>query len=136
MRQEALKFIVVGAIGFGVDSGIMQLIVATTETSPLIARAISFPIAVTVTWFLNRVWTFKTGREQAEGKQYIRYVAVQIAGFTINYAIFAILILQGGIWRTWPIIALAAGSVLAMFVTFFASQRIVFAAPAENRRNT
>jgi putative flippase GtrA len=107
----------------------MQLLVSVTGLQPLLARTVSFPLAVTLTWLLNRVWTFDDGRGRIARAQYLRYGLVQITGFAINYAVFAVLVLHGGPWREQPIFALAVGAGIAMVTTFAASKRLVFSAP-------
>jgi putative flippase GtrA len=128
LSRSLARFVVVGSIGFVVDGGVMQLITWTTGVSPLLARAFSFPLALSVTWALNRTWTFETGRERAPLSQYRRYVAVQIAGFIINYAIFAGLVMTGGLWRDWPLLALAVGALISMIFTYVLSRLHVFSA--------
>jgi putative flippase GtrA len=128
LSRSLARFVVVGSIGFVVDGGVMQLITWTTGVSPLVARAFSFPLALSVTWAMNRTWTFETGRERAPLAQYRRYVAVQIAGFLINYAIFAGLVMTGGLWRDWPLLALAVGALNSMIFTYVLSRLHVFSA--------
>lgn len=126
MRSELAKFTVVGTLGFLVDGGIMQAAVSALGLSPLVARAFSFPFAVTVTWLLNRFWTFDQGRSRSRHTQYLLYLLVQLLGFAINYASFAFLVLHGAWWRDWPIAALVVGSLLAMGVTYLFASLLVF----------
>ena len=61
MRQELGQFItfcIVGGIGFLVDAGILGLLVHGFGADPLLSRLLSFPCAMTVTWYLNRRVTF------------------------------------------------------------------------------
>ncbi len=51
-------FAVVGAVGFLVDAGVLTALVNGLGANPYAARAVSFPAAVTATWWLNRRWTF------------------------------------------------------------------------------
>lgn len=124
--SSLIRFAIVGAIGFAVDGGVMLLITSTTGTSPLIARAVSFPLALTLTWAMNRNWTFVTGRHRAPASQYHRYAAVQTAGFAINYGTFAGLVTAGGIWRAQPLLALFVGALLSMIFTYTLSRLHVF----------
>ena len=106
----------------------MQLLTSAAGVSPLIARACSFPLALSATWGLNRIWTFKAGRHHPPGLQYRRYVVVQIAGFVINYACFAGLVLAGGVWRDWPLLALTVGALVSTLFTYASSRLFVFSA--------
>jgi putative flippase GtrA len=129
MRQqfaEFLRFGFSGVMGFCVDAGLMHAIMRSTGISPLVARGISFPLALSVTWWLNRNWTFETGRHHEARSQYPRYVAVQLAGFAINYSCFAFLVTYTPLTAR-PIAALALASALAMLVTYVSSRAFVFA---------
>jgi putative flippase GtrA len=121
-----LRFALVGALGFVVDGGVMQALTMATGVSPLAARAVSFPLALSATWALNRSWTFSTGRERAPLDQYRRYLAVQIFGFVVNYALFAALVRSGGIWQEVPLVALLAGGLTSMVATYALSRSLVF----------
>ncbi|WP_341910100.1 GtrA family protein [Ferrovibrio terrae] len=127
-HADLLRFVVVGGIGFCVDGGLLMLLNDLADWTPLAARAIGFPVAVTVTWWLNRVWTFSTGRSQPVRRQYALYLAIQLTGLAINFSIFALLVGAMPWFATWPIAALAIGSVTAMFGTYILSRRIAFAA--------
>ena len=128
LKPELLRFALVGSIGFLVDGGVMQLLTSAAGVSPLQARACSFPLALFATWGLNRTWTFTTGRHWPAGLQYRRYVMVQFAGFLINYACFAGLVTTGGLWRDWPLLALAVGTLVSMLFTYVSSRLFVFSA--------
>lgn len=123
--SELIRFGLSGFIGFCVDGGLMQTIVISSDVSPLLARGISFPLAMSATWWLNRNWTFETGRCRKRSSQYVRYIAVQLVGFVVNYSCFAWLVM-----RTWlaaqPLLALAIASLLAMLVTYLSSRVFVF----------
>lgn len=120
------RFILVGTLGFLIDGGILQLLSAGAGWTPLAARCIAFPVAVTVTWWVNRVWSFRAGRARSAGRQYAAYLMVQILGLAINFTAFALLIEASAWLRLWPIVALGIGSVLAMAATYLLSRQFVF----------
>ena len=134
LAPELLRFGVVGSIAFAVDGGVMQLLTSTTGVSPLLARGISFPAALSVGWALNRSWTFEAGRKRPAGSQYRRYVLVQIGGFLINYGAFAALVTSGGLWGKWPLLALATGVFISMLFTYGCSRLFVFSEQASPKR--
>lgn len=125
---DKLRFLVVGSIGFMVDGGMMMLLEAQVGWSPLLARMLSFPLAVTVTWLLNRIWTFKRRTQRAAAGQYALYFLIQLGGLAINFSVFALLISSVAWFADHSIVALALGSVLAMVFTFACSTRFVFSA--------
>ncbi len=123
------KFVVTGAVGFAVDAGVLTLLVAVLDWGPIVSRAISFPVALCITWLLNRVWTFKR-TDQHYFLQSIRYGIVQVCGAGVNLAAYAVLIASGpSILARVPVIGLALASMLAMLVTYLGSRYWAFAGP-------
>jgi len=120
------RFLAVGVVGFVVDSGVMQLLISIAGYSPLLARTFSFPLALTLTWALNRNWTFGAGRHGDPASQYGRYLAVQVAGFAINYAVFAACVTGSEIGRRYPLLSLVFAALVSMVFTYVVSRRFVF----------
>ena len=119
------RFCLVGTIGFVVDAAVLTLLVNGLDWHQYAGRALSFPIAVTSTWLLNREWTFaRTGNARAECS---RYFSVQTVGALINLATYAAIIETVPRLGTIPAVPLAAGSALALLFNFIASRRLVFA---------
>ncbi|WP_067673787.1 GtrA family protein [Nocardia miyunensis] len=67
-HQELMKFAVVGAITWFIDTGIVYTLKLTVlQDKPLTARAIGVLIATIASYILNREWSFSTrgGRQRA-----------------------------------------------------------------------
>lgn len=127
-HRDLMRFVLVGGIGFCVDGGLLILLIRVYGWSPLAARIVGFPVAVTITWLLNRIWTFQTGRSQPKRRQYVVYLLIQLAGLGINFTVFALLVRNIAWFAAWPVAALAIGAALAMCATYIMSRRIAFAA--------
>lgn len=126
MVRRIIPFTIVGSIGFLIDGGIVTLLVEIINLNPFISRAISFPIAVTATWFLNRRWTFAADASTRKKAEYSRYFTIQIIGAVINLAIYFILITNIPSLGVHPILPLAVGSLVAMIFNFLGCQLFVF----------
>ncbi|WP_181700410.1 GtrA family protein [Chthonobacter albigriseus] len=127
MADRLVRFVFVGATGFAVDAGLTEALVAA-GSSPLVARVFAFAVAIGVTYGLNRAITFadrKSAREAggrvAEGG---RYLAVNLAAMAVNYAVFAAVLTAAPGLR--PMLAVAAGSGVAMVVSYLGYSRFVF----------
>lgn len=129
-QSSLLRFAIVGSLGFAVDGGALVVLVHGFGWSPFAARCVGFPLALTVTWVCNRLWTFEGGRDRAPAQQYGLYTLIQLAGLGINMAVFALLLWLSPLFAQWPVLALAAGSLAAMGFTYLASRRFAFASKA------
>ena len=118
LLRQFSKFFLVGGVGFGVDAGVLYLLLS--NLGPYYSRLISFLIAVFVTWLLNRHFVFeKTQNIAHEGA---RYFAIQGIGFLINLSLYSYLVYQA----FNPFISLIFASALALFWNFFGSKFLVF----------
>lgn len=130
MPDRILRFLIVGSTGFIVDAGLTEALVLS-GLSPLVARLFAFAVAIAVTYALNRVFTFadrrRSGRTHAMRlAESMRYVAVNLAAMSVNYAVFAAALTLVPELR--PMLAVAAGSVVAMAVSYIGYSRYVFQA--------
>jgi putative flippase GtrA len=115
----------VGTIGFVVDSAALLFLTQYLSFAPLPARVLSFVIAATVTWTLNRNYTF----EKAAGaawREWGKYLLATAFGGACNVAVF-----KGWIWMTDEtagnlVIGVAVGSIAAMLINFVIAKKLVF----------
>jgi len=126
IAQQAGRFLVVGAIGFCVDAGILTLLHSIFEFSLVQARLCSFAAAVTVTWYLNRQHTFADRKDVRAVREWGRYVAVNSVGALLNLGIFLLLAYRFALFASWPIIPLSIATAIALFFNFFGSRQLAF----------
>jgi putative flippase GtrA len=127
------SFASVGFAGFIVDAAILSILVHARGWDHYTARALSFPAAVTVTWYLNRNWVFS--RTSDLTREYGAYFGVQVLGAAINLGTYALVIAVIPKLARLPVLPLAAGAALALLFNYSAAGRWVFAAsPGEPRK--
>ena len=100
-----MRFGLVGALGFVVDAGVMQLLVSFAGVGAIEARAISIPTAVLATWVLNRTFTFGKTADRAL-PSLVRYAAVSAGGAAVNFIVYSALILASSTLAARPMIPL------------------------------
>jgi len=127
---QAWNFVLVGAVGFAVDGGILLLLHESFDFGLVVSRCISFPCAVTVTWLLNRQRTFSDRKNALAGREWGRYAVVNGVGALLNLALFLWLVARFRAFEEWPLLALAAAATVAMTFNFLASRHIAFGRPA------
>lgn len=115
----------VGAVGFVVDAAVLQTLVSAAGWSPFAARAVSFPVALAVTFTVNRSWTF-SGLKLPLGRAYGAYGAIQSIGALINLAVFSLCVLLAPALYERPVIALGIGAAVSLLFNFYATRRVVF----------
>lgn len=126
MASALPRFIVIGALGFCVDAGLLALLIAAGG-GLYSGRLISFPAAVTVTWYLNRVWTFREAATERPAREYVTYLAVQLVATLGNLVVYVALLRWVLGERTeMAVPALAVGAVVGLVINYLGARTIVF----------
>jgi putative flippase GtrA len=123
--KRFLWFFLAGLIGFAVDSGVLYLIKGMLGL--LIARVVSFACAVLATWLLNRCLTFRD-RSARLGlfREFLGYLGLMLFGGTLNYAVYAWMVLYVRIAQDSPVLGVAAGSLSGMLLNFMTSRYFLY----------
>ena len=122
-RRTFWRFCLVGAGGFGVDAGLLAVFHHGVGLDAFTARLVSILVAVTVTWQLNRWFTFAV-RVHRSVREWTRYAVVNGAGAALNYLVYSALLLSVPIA---PLAALAVASAVALGFNYLGSALLVFA---------
>jgi len=123
--KELLQFGMVGIIGFLVDSGAL-LMFLHFGLNPYWGRLGSFFIAVSATWLLNRNFTFKAKKTTAFWQEWMKYVVANSMGAILNYGVYAILLFKVALVAQWPVMGVAAGSIVGLLANYINSRVFVF----------
>ncbi|HEV7464389.1 MAG TPA: hypothetical protein VGN85_10880 [Methyloceanibacter sp.] len=75
-----------------------------------------------------------TGRTRSPLPQSLLYGTFQLLTVSLNYCVFSVLVLMGGVWRPYPVLAAAAGSLTAMSFSYLLSKRVTFAEPGATNK--
>ncbi len=128
MFGQFLRFGLVGFSGFVVDTATVYAL--RGPTGLYIAGLIAYLLAATSNWALNRSWTFAAEPPAPAMRQWLEYLLANSVGFVVNRGIYAVCIWQLPIAARQPIIALAAGTAVALIVNFLLSRRVFTSPPA------
>jgi putative flippase GtrA len=123
---QALRFGVVGTIGFVVDTATVYALHFLLRLDLYSAGAAAYVVAATATWALNRAWTFRGAAREKPARQWALFLAVQLIGFGLNRGTYAALVTFLPLAAAHPVIAVAAGSIAGMGVNFLTARLIVF----------
>ena len=125
---EFLRFGVVGTIGFMVDTAVLYAGLAL-GLGLYGGRALSYLVAASTTWALNRIWTFRGRGSGPAHRQWVLFLVVNLIGFAMNYGTYAALISWVPIASAYPVLGVAAGAIAGMAGNFVLSRRLVFQPP-------
>jgi putative flippase GtrA len=90
--RQLVKFIIVGASSFTIDIGLLNIFYLVLGWPILVAKTVSFLIAVGNGFYWNRRWTFRATEGDAK-KQYPKFVLTNTVGLLLNLTIMTLAIL-------------------------------------------
>ncbi|MCB8881793.1 GtrA family protein [Acidisoma cellulosilytica] len=124
--RQFFQFGVVGTFGFLVDNAFVYTAHFVFGIGLILAGILSFFVAATANWFLNRIWTFRGASTGRVHHEWLRYLASNALGFVLNRGVYIALIATSALCVKHPVIALAAGSIAGLGINFVMSRRVVF----------
>lgn len=128
------KYIIVGTINTAIDLGALNLLICVSHKSSgiyyPIFKSISFLMAVTNSYFLNKRWTFGLAGEASAG-EFLKFTGVNLIGWGINvgvatYVVNVIGAPTGFSPVLWANIGAISAIVITLFWNFFGIKFFVF----------
>ena len=123
---EFLRFCLVGGVGFVVDIAVLESYLGLFGDRFFSGQALAWCVAVTSNWWMNRLFTFRHSAATPMLQQWVRFVAVNSGGAAVNYAVYAALVATVPLCRSFPSLAVAAGTAAGLMLNFTASRAFVF----------
>ena len=123
--MQLFRFAVVGTLGFAADALVLLTLTGVCNVPPLPARIGSFTCAATLTYLLNRRFTFEYSGRGAFGL-WPRYMLTTGIGALINISVYQAWIGFAGTSPLQLVLGSAIGSVTALFFNYFVSRTLVF----------
>jgi putative flippase GtrA len=128
IMYKFVKFGEAGGLNWLVDLGVINLLMLTTGLSgspwASIFKAISFTVAVTNSYFWNKLWVFFGHKKQDQTKEVGKFVTASLIGLGFNFVVFTGIIFVGPMFFSgftsiqWANIATIIGSLSAMIFNF------------------
>jgi putative flippase GtrA len=119
-----LRFAAVGTLGYLIDASILLAGVNGLHLAPVPARVLSFLCAASVTYELNRRFTFARGT--ASWGRWLTYLSLTAGGALLNIFIYRAWLLHAGAGSRNLIIGSALGSVAGLFFNYVVSATFAF----------
>jgi putative flippase GtrA len=124
IAAQFLRFGVVGAIGFLIDTATVYAVRGTLGLYG--AGLAGYVVAATGNWMFNRLWTFRGEGSGSAHRQWALFMLANLGGFVLNRGTYALLVTFVAAAARQPVIAIAAGAIAGLLVNFMLSRRVVF----------
>jgi putative flippase GtrA len=125
LQHRFVRFSIVGGVGFVIEAILLTYFATVPGIGAIRGRAISFPIAVVTTWWLNRTLTFQS--KNNPHRESLLYFVVQMLGALANLGVFFALVSSSSSLRSIPVVPLFIAAIFGLFVNFTLSKKYVFA---------
>lgn len=124
VNEDFIRFAVVGTLGFCWDTGTVYAIKGWVGL--YIAGFVSYFVASSANWGLNRIWTFGHRTHIAAHVQWAKFFIANLIGFAFNRGTYFTLISINTLCHAQPVLAIIAGSAAGLCFNYFLSKRFVF----------
>jgi len=125
LRHHFVRFLIVGGVGFAIEATLLTYFATLPYVGAVKGRAISLPVAVLATWWLNRTLTFQSRNNPH--RESLLYFLVQMLGAATNFGVFIVLVSAFPTLRSIPVVPLFIASIFGLIVNFGLSKKYVFA---------
>ncbi len=133
VRSQFLRFALVGVAGFVVDAATLHAAIRFLGAGLYVGRVLSYLMAATATWALNRRYTFVDRGNSRLLHEWLKFLAANAVGGVVNYLTYAALVKASALVATWPVLGVGAGSIAGLVVNFTLSRRLVFSNSKRSR---
>ena len=120
------QFGLIGSIAFLFDTAILYSAMALLGTGLYSSKVISYLGAATFTWYFNRRWTFSDRPDSNWLRQWGAFLLANAIGGLVNYAAYAAALFALEQCRTYPVLAVAIGSIAGLVFNYTLSARWIF----------
>lgn len=120
--KQFFRFCLVGGFNTTLAFYLYFLLTRKLHLYYLLANTISFFISVTISFFLNKKWTFKNKEEQTH-KQYLKFWLMALCGLGINEIIIFLLVDRA---HLYDFLAMVIATGVILFWNFFMGKHWVF----------
>lgn len=128
LGNEARMFVMfglVGAVAFVLDWMVLEVLTGAGLASA-VARVLSLFVGMNFTFAVNRAFVFGRFRAAPLAQQWVLYLASNMVGAAVNYAVYLALTAPGALLAGRDFLAVACGSIAGLMFNFTASRLTAF----------
>lgn len=124
--RQLISFGFVGVAGLVVDATVLWLMLHGFSLDRYTGRIPSYIAAATVTWALNRRFTFQGMSEGSLFRQWLKFLFANLSGLAANFGTYTACVTFIPIAVQYPLLGLIPASIAGLAFNFIASKHLVF----------
>ena len=121
--NQFIKFALVGVVNTLVNLAVLYILTDIFGIYYLVSAVFAFLIAVTNSFLLNKMWTFKESISYRASSKYIKFVLISVIALIINLIILYVLVEYYSIWYIY---AQIVGVSSNLIINFFGNKLWTF----------
>lgn len=125
--MRLLRFLIAGAGATGTNLGVLYLLVSQAQMHYLTAASIAFLVAFSVSFLMQKYWTFSDWRPQIMGRQAVLFFLVVLANTFINAGGLFVLVERFHLWYLTGQVVMSALIACESYVLY----RLIFSMHSE-----
>ncbi len=123
--RELISFALVGVAGLIVDAAVLWWML-DLGLDRYTGRVPSYLAAATVTWALNRHFTFRGQGSGSLFRQWTKFLVANLSGLVANFLTYTLCVTFVPIAVDYPLLGLIPASIVGLLFNFVASKHLVF----------
>ena len=132
---QIYKFAVVGIFNTAIDLAVLNLLIFTSgrgETGAYfsIYKGVSFVVSSINSYYMNKYWTFKGGKEKQAHVELIQFFVISVGGFIFNVVVATFVVnyisAPHAFVKLWPTLAALCGTGIGLIWNYIGYKFIVF----------
>ncbi len=125
--RQFISFACVGVAGLIVDAGVLWLMLNGIGLDRYTGRVPSYIAAATVTWALNRRFTFQAmPHTDSLFRQWLKFLTANLSGLIANFGTYTACVTFVPLAIQYPLLGLIPASIAGLVFNFLASKHLVF----------
>lgn len=120
--MRLLKFLTTGLVGISVNLTVFHLLYIA-GVPYLIGSAFGLLVAMSVTFTMQKFWTFQDHARAHAGTQFVAYLLLGLANLALNSGIVYVLVSR---FQIWYLLAQSIGAIVVAADSFFIYRTYIF----------
>jgi putative flippase GtrA len=119
LSKEFLKFCIIGAINTGLNLAVLFTLVDFFSMWYIYAAVVAFLVALSSSFILNTMWTFKQNIKYKVGRRYSKFFIVSCTAAFIN---IALLYIFTDFFRIYYMISQVMATMVTLMINFIGNK--------------